>query len=71
MTEKNHKHSVKIFSLIITLIFTLFTNTACGESEVADSGGNQPANGDIAWDYEADVVVVGAGASGLPAALKL
>ncbi|MDO5022270.1 MAG: FAD-dependent oxidoreductase [Eubacteriales bacterium] len=25
---------------------------------------------DIAWDYEADVVVVGAGASGLPAALK-
>ena len=70
MTEKNHKHSVKIFSLIITLIFTLFTNTACGESEVADSGGNQPANGDIAWDYEADVVVVGAGASGLPAALK-
>ena len=26
--------------------------------------------GDIAWDYEADVVVIGAGGAGLPAALK-
>lgn len=64
MTNNNRKHSVKIFSLIITLMFTLFTNTACGESEVTDSGINQPADGDITWDYEADVVVVGAGASG-------
>lgn len=30
----------------------------------------QPSADEVSWDYEADVVVVGAGASGLPAALK-
>lgn len=70
MTDNNYKYSVKKISLIMTLIFTLFIGTACNDSEITDSGANQPASGDVEWDYEADVVVVGAGASGLSAALK-
>lgn len=54
----------------MSLLMILFVGTGCGDSEVSDSEAKQPADGDVTWDYEADVVVVGAGASGLPAALK-
>lgn len=30
----------------------------------------QTSNGEIKWDYEADVVVVGSGASGMPCAIR-
>ncbi len=70
MIANSRTHSMKTFYLIITLIVTLFISTGCTESGGTDSGGNQPADENMAWDYEADVVVVGAGASGLPAALK-
>src|SRR5262245_61199766 len=30
----------------------------------------QTGNGEIKWDYEADVVVIGSGASGMPCAIR-
>lgn len=73
MIENSRNYSTKFYALIMTLIMTLFIGTACNDSEVSESAANNPTpanNEDISWDYEADVVVVGAGASGLPAALK-
>ncbi|MCD8369438.1 MAG: FAD-dependent oxidoreductase [Clostridiales bacterium] len=40
-------------------------SSAAAADESASAGGDS-----ISWDYEADVVVIGAGGSGLPAALK-
>src|SRR6201991_3318297 len=46
-----------------------------GVSAAALAGGAseasaQATNGEIKWDYEADVVVVGSGASGMPCAIR-
>ena len=30
----------------------------------------QTSNGEVKWDYEADVVVIGSGASGMPCAIR-
>lgn len=54
----------------MSLMMVLSLGTACSDPEVSDSGTTESADGDVEWDYEADVVVVGAGAAGLPAALK-
>ena len=40
------------------------------EEESAAAAESASDEGSIAWDYEADVVVIGAGGAGLPAALK-
>lgn len=55
---------------MMSLMMILSISTACSDSEVSNSGAEQSADGDVTWDYEADVVVIGAGASGLTAALK-
>lgn len=47
-------------ALALTCLFTLVTPVAS----------TALAEDDIEWDYEADVVVIGAGGAGLPAALK-
>lgn len=75
MKRKNQKHFNKFFVFISTLMVALmvsqsFAGLVNSETEVILTGANQPATEDIAWDYEADVVVIGAGASGLTAALK-
>lgn len=49
-------------------IMMAFMLAFAGMGVVAASA--QEAGADISWDYEADVVVVGAGGAGLPAALK-
>ncbi len=46
--------------ILILLIASVFFAGCSGDSAVVDGG----------WDYEADVVVIGAGGAGLPAALK-
>lgn len=70
MTNNKHKYSMNIFSLMMSLMMVLSISTGCSDSEVSDSGAKETDDGDVSWDYEADVVVIGAGASGLTAALK-
>ncbi|UUX34782.1 FAD-dependent oxidoreductase [Fundicoccus culcitae] len=74
-SENNRKQLKRIASLIITAIVVLLVGQSAltnvgSQSNVVSTGANQPATDEISWDYEADVVVVGAGASGLTAALK-
>lgn len=69
------KQFKKYFSWLVSLIVMVLIGQstlpfANSQAEVMATGANQPASEDIVWDYEADVVVVGAGASGLAAALK-
>ena len=75
MSENNRKHLKKTFMFFVTFIVMVligqtFSTFAHSQAEVIAPGANQPATEDIAWDYEADVIVIGAGASGLSAALK-
>lgn len=76
MKLKNSRtHLNKLFTFITSFIILLLIGQSAltfvsSQSEVIATGANQPATDEIVWDYEADVVVIGAGASGLPAALK-
>ncbi len=46
------------------------SSTAASSEAAASSTAAGATTNDIEWDYEADVVVIGAGGAGLPAALK-
>src|SRR5262245_10613266 len=53
----------------------LTQGAVAGVSAAALAGGvaetsAQTANGEIKWDYEADVLVIGSGASGMPCAIR-
>lgn len=54
------KRLFSIFSLVLAFVVALTAMQLVAKADTEE----------IKWDYEADVVVVGAGASGLPAALK-
>lgn len=64
------KKLIKPLLILMVLILGGSVVSVFANSQVTTGSPVQPATEDIAWDYEADVVVVGAGASGLPAALK-
>ena len=53
--SKRFSYSLKVLTAFVLLV-SFFSAIACAE--------------DIKWDFEADVVVIGAGGAGLPAALK-
>lgn len=75
MSEKSQNKFNKFISFICIAIVAILVGQSAlthvsSQSNFVATGANQPATDDITWDYEADVVVVGAGASGLTAALK-
>ncbi len=60
---KKGNHTNRLFALLVSCVLVL-----TGTGLVAALA--QETKETISWDYEADVVVVGAGGAGLPAALK-
>lgn len=72
MKLKNDSKSIRNIILLITsLIGMLLITQGCkNDEDVGEGTANQPATEDITWDYEADIVVIGAGGSGLSSALK-
>lgn len=67
---KNNRKFIRNFILLITSLTMILLQGCTNNESIEEGGANQPTTDDITWDYEADVVVVGAGGSGLPAALK-
>lgn len=70
MQLKNNRKFIRNFILLITSLTMILLQGCTNNESIEEGGANQPTTDDITWDYEADVVVVGAGGSGLPAALK-
>lgn len=76
MNVKNDSRFKRNFILFITSLMAIVlmlqgcSNETAGNEDQSEGGPKQPATEDITWDYEADIVVVGAGGSGLPAGLK-